>query len=49
MATYLLVAVDDAEAAQVEAFIGSIGGVTTVEVHGDGCCCKHCPWDGNHG
>jgi hypothetical protein len=49
MATYLLVAVDDAEAAQVEAFIGSIGGVMTVEVHGDGCCCKHCPWYGNHG
>jgi hypothetical protein len=49
MATYLLVEVDDAEASQVEAFIGSIGSVKAVEVHGDGCCCKNCPWDGNHG
>lgn len=19
------------------------------EAHGKGCCCKNCPWDGNHG
>jgi hypothetical protein len=53
MATYLLVEVDDAEATQVEAFIGSIGGVTAVGVHNEGpgwgCCCKNCPWNRNHG
>lgn len=53
MATYLLVQVDDAEATQVEAFIGSVGGVEAVEVHhegpGPGCCCQNCPWGGNHG
>jgi hypothetical protein len=48
MATYLLVEVDDAEAAAVEAFIGTVGGVELVYVHGD-CCCTNCPWNGNHG
>jgi hypothetical protein len=53
MAVYLLVAVDEAEATQVEAFIGSVGGVEMVSVHGEGpgfsCCCQNCPWGGNHG
>lgn len=53
MATFLLVQVDDRESAAVEAFIGTVGGVTTVEVHNEGpgraCCCQNCPWGGNHG
>jgi hypothetical protein len=24
-------------------------GVVSVSVHGGGCCCKNCPWDGDHG
>ena len=46
---HLLVVVAEAsEAAQIEAFIRSIGGVESVEVHGKGCCCQNCPWRGNH-
>jgi hypothetical protein len=22
---------------------------TSIVEHGDGCCCKNCPWNGNHG
>jgi hypothetical protein len=33
--------------AAIEAFIATIGGVEAVHVHGDGCCCQHCPHRGN--
>jgi hypothetical protein len=53
MATYLLVAVDDGEAGEIEAFIATIGGVVSVDVHNEGpgpaCCCKNCTRGGNHG
>jgi hypothetical protein len=39
---------DDEEAAEVEAFIASIRGVDMVSDHGEGCCCKNCPWGGDH-
>ena len=25
----------------------NVGGVLSVEVHGQGCCCQHCPHGGN--
>jgi hypothetical protein len=53
MATYLLVAVDDDEAGEIGAFIATVGGVESVEVHnedpGRSCCCQNCPGRGNHG
>lgn len=47
----LVVQVSEEEASEVGAFIATVGGVISVEAHGeDGhCCCKNCPWNGNHG
>jgi hypothetical protein len=53
VSVFLLVEVAEDEASQVEAFIGSTGGVESVAVHNEGpgfaCCCKNCPWGGDHG
>ena len=45
----LVVVADPAEAKQIEAFIRSIGGVESVEVHGEGCCCQDRLQRGDHG
>jgi hypothetical protein len=39
----------EAEAAAVTDILAIAPGVITVCDHGDGCCCKNCPWDGDHG
>jgi Mn-dependent DtxR family transcriptional regulator len=44
---YLLVTVDDRTAEEVAAVLGRAVGVEAVEVHGQGCCCQHCPHKGN--
>jgi DNA-binding MarR family transcriptional regulator len=44
---YLLVTVDDQAAEEVAAVLGRAVGVEAVEVHGQGCCCQHCPHKGN--
>ena len=46
----LLVEVDDRMADDVAAYLGGAGaviGVRSVEDHGGGCCCQHCPHRGN--
>jgi len=47
--TVLAVEVDDRLAAEVMAYLQSVNGVEMVYEHGNGCCCKNCPWRGNHG
>lgn len=50
-ATYLLVEVDDRAAGDFLAALGSVSGVLSVTAHNEdhpnGCCCQHCPHDGN--
>lgn len=47
--THLLVTVSGTpqQARQVEDLIGAMASVTTVYEHGSGCCCQHCPHNGN--
>lgn len=50
--TYLLVKVDDRMAGEVGSYLaaGLVNGIAEVTDHGGGgCCCKNCPWGGNHG
>jgi hypothetical protein len=51
MSEFLLVEVDgeSEDSNELEAYLYSLGNVISVSVHGPGCCCKNCPWDGNHG
>lgn len=49
MPVYLLVQVDEGATDQLFDDLASYPGVVSVEEHGEGCCCKHCPWAGNHG
>lgn len=51
MSEFLLVEVDDGPEATsaVEGYLLSLGSVVNVTVHGDGCCCQNCPWNGDHG
>jgi hypothetical protein len=45
---YLLVTLPtDEAAAALTDLLGEVG--AEVFEHGPGCCCKNCPWDGNHG
>jgi hypothetical protein len=44
---YLLVEVSEADA-EVEAALARMPGVRGVTVHGNGCCCGNCPWNGDH-
>lgn len=46
---YLLVTVDGDKLDQLHDDLEKYPGVTDVSDHGGGCCCKNCPWDGNHG
>ena len=46
---YLLVQVDDKFADDTEYLLARMNGVEQVHVHGPGCCCKNCPWKGDHG
>lgn len=49
-AAYLLVQVDDeSESRYVIEALGDMEHVVTVIDHGPGCCCKNCPWSGDHG
>lgn len=46
----LLVTVDsEASAAQIADHLRDDPAVTVVSGHPDGCCCKNCPWNGDHG
>jgi DNA-binding transcriptional regulator PaaX len=45
--TYLLVQVNDRLAEDVAAYLLGVNGVQEVDVHGSGCCCQHCPHNGN--
>lgn len=47
--TILAVEVDDQLAADVIACLQSVNGVRMAYEHGNGCCCKNCPWQGDHG
>lgn len=49
--TVLLVEVDDRLAGDIVHFLSPefVNGVVSVTEHGSGCCCKNCPWRGNHG
>lgn len=46
---YLLVGVEEWAEDNVTVYLDVTAGVRTVDVHGPGCCCKNCPWNGNHG
>lgn len=50
MTAYLLVEVPDESraAAIAEEIEQGTDGVRAVYDHGSGCCCKNCPWKGNH-
>lgn len=46
---YLLVEVDDGSLEQLMADLAGYPGVGDVTGdHGKGCCCKNCPWKGDH-
>jgi hypothetical protein len=47
--TYLLVQVDYEESGSLSERIAGLHGVLEVTGHDEGCCCKNCPWNGNHG
>jgi hypothetical protein len=47
--SYLLVQVDDRVAADTAYLLERQDGITSVTVHSPGCCCKNCPWGGDHG
>jgi hypothetical protein len=50
--TWLLVKVDDRMAGEVYSYLaapGLVNGIAEVTDHGGGCCCKNCPWRGDHG
>lgn len=49
LTTQLLVEVsaDPGRVRQVEDRIASMASVVTVHMHGNGCCCQHCPHSGN--
>jgi hypothetical protein len=48
VAAYLLVKADDRLAEDIAYYTErNVGGVLSVEVHGQGCCCQHCPHGGN--
>jgi hypothetical protein len=48
MSDFLLVEVTGPdESNELEAWLGSFPVVVSVSVHGDGCCCQHCPHQGN--
>lgn len=45
----LLVEVSEPLAEEVAAYLaGHVNGVVSVSEHGSGCCCKNCPWNGDH-
>jgi len=48
---YLLVEVDKSyNQERLQRYIlEASDGVLAIYDHGKGCCCKNCPWDGNHG
>ena len=47
---FLVVEVDDRLAEDISYYLArSVNGITAVTEHGPGCCCKNCPWGGNHG
>lgn len=49
---YLLVKVDDRMAGEFCSYLSAAGpasGIAEVTDHGSGCCCKNCPWGGDHG
>jgi len=46
---YLLVEVEQDWARHTMDRLPELAGITDVTVHGKGCCCKNCPWGGNHG
>lgn len=46
---YLLVEVSDLVAEQFLDDMTGYPGVADVTEHGPGCCCKNCPWQGDHG
>jgi len=46
---YLLVEVDDNALERLRADLAGYPGVGVTDYHGPGCCCKNCPWHGNHG
>lgn len=49
--TVLLVEVDDRLAGDILHYLSPefVNGIVSVTEHGRGCCCKNCPWQGNHG
>lgn len=47
---YLLVEADDRLGDDVYAYLSQgVNGIVSVTEHGSGCCCKNCPWGGDHG
>lgn len=50
MTTYLLVGVADDWVATAERGLPDLPGIESATVHGPegSCCCKNCPWDGDH-
>jgi hypothetical protein len=46
---YLLVEVSEVLAEDVAECLPRVNGVLSVTEHEPGCCCKNCPWGGDHG
>jgi hypothetical protein len=47
--SYVLVEVDSGTLGQLYDDLAAYPGVGEVTEHGPGCCCKNCPWGGDHG
>ena len=46
---FMLVEVDADKTAELSQLLVNRPYVQSVTVHGKGCCCKNCPWNGDHG